>query len=172
MSSEIDWAKLPPGWKREANVMHELEHSSDRTVAILAATLVEEELSKCLEKTLPSSTKAWKRLFGRSCPLSTFSAKIDLCSLLKIVGPETYSDLHLIREIRNLFAHALLDEDDDALDFTNGRVSDWCRALKTDIKEEAESTRHQYLSTCIKLYADLALYTYSHQIDSRAPFLP
>lgn len=43
---------------------------------------------------------------GKNAPLSTLSAKIDLCCALGLISVEQRTVLHHARKIRNVFAHA------------------------------------------------------------------
>jgi DNA-binding MltR family transcriptional regulator len=66
-----------------------------------------------------------KKLVRGNGPLSSFSARIDLLMAFGDISDKAYKDLHLIRKIRNSFAHDL------ALDrFDQDPILSWCNALK------------------------------------------
>lgn len=73
------------------------------------AVLVGAELDRALELVLRAYLppgKARKELFsGGTPPLGTFSSKISLCRALHLISEEEYALLHVIRKIRNEFAH-------------------------------------------------------------------
>ena len=87
---------------------HHKETESDRAVAILAATQVEDSLeSAILSRLSPKLTKRdIAELFENEGPISTFSSKIRMAFALRLFGHEVRTDLNCIREIRNVFAHA------------------------------------------------------------------
>jgi hypothetical protein len=58
-----------------------------------------------LEKMRPLSNRRKASLFAGYGPLSSFSAKIDLAFALSIFDEDLYSDLKIIKEVRNVFAH-------------------------------------------------------------------
>ena len=57
-------------------------------------------------------------------PLATFNAKIELAYLVKIVTKECRRQLHLIRRIRNKFAHTL-----EPITFEDAQIKDMCGHL-------------------------------------------
>jgi DNA-binding MltR family transcriptional regulator len=46
-------------------------------------------------------------MFHSSAPLGSFAAKIRLAHLLGLISKDFYSDLEMMKEIRNRFAHDL-----------------------------------------------------------------
>lgn len=87
----------------------ELEHGSDRAVAILAVSILERSLEEALLTWLrPLDADAHATLFGERGVLGTLSAKVDMAFALTVFGPETREDLHTLRSIRNHCAHARL----------------------------------------------------------------
>ena len=93
--------------------------------AIVAATLVEDRLGFAIKAhfvELPTRGDVAKiltetALFDGYGPLASFVAKIDVASALGILTPERRRDFHVIRSIRNDFAHAL-----EPLTFSNDDV--------------------------------------------------
>ena len=58
-------------------------------------------------------------------PLSSFSSRINLAYCLGLINKKVSSDLHLIRKIRNRFAHKLHNYSWD-----EPEVISWCKSLK------------------------------------------
>lgn len=119
--------EIPEHIKKHWSVISEIEDQTDRGAAIIGATYLEERLRKAIESCFVSSLDAdvVKTLFGRGgAPLSTLSAKIDMAYVLGLVGEQTRNDLHLIRKIRDRFAHAF-----DPLTFKNAAVQRRCDEL-------------------------------------------
>ncbi|SRR5216683_899646 len=77
-------------------------------IGLVGAAIIDQQLLRALlTKMRPLSGEMKKRLFDGYGPLSSFSAKIDLCYALQIINKEQYDDLTVIRRIRTQFAHAM-----------------------------------------------------------------
>lgn len=139
-------------------LVQEIEIQTDRGAAIIGAAWVEEELKAAIEAAVETDKKAWDRLFRRGGPLDSFSTKIDLARLLGVISPVVASDLHIIREIRNEFAHSVLDLNSSPLSFDIGRIKDKCLALNVVKHEEITVPRTAYVRACAVLNSDLFTY--------------
>jgi hypothetical protein len=102
----------------------EMDTQTDRSAAILGGAFIDLALEDAI-KTLLADKKVknegtlFELLFNTAnSPLSSFSAKIDLALALELIGPHTYDDLHIIRRIRNEFAHHLNIKDEPGLGLT------------------------------------------------------
>jgi hypothetical protein len=69
--------------------------------------------------------KAVNKIFHSFGPLSTLNAKIAMCSSTGIIGPVTTSNLEVIKDNRNAFAHAIID-----ITFEEPAVQRACNRLK------------------------------------------
>src|SRR5688572_17018707 len=79
---------------------------SDRAAVILTASLFENALGQLLRSRLVASPSSTDDLLdGANAPLSTFSAKINAAYRIGLISKRLCRDLHLIRAIRNQFAH-------------------------------------------------------------------
>jgi len=86
--------------------MQEFSKESDRASVILAAAMLEQELESLLRLRLVPSPNQEDALFDTpNAPISSFSAKIELAYRVGIISPRTARELHLVRRIRNDFAH-------------------------------------------------------------------
>jgi len=75
--------------------------------AIWGSSMVEHELEVLLrEKIKRSDDKTWSKLTDRNGPLSSFSSKIDMGYAIGLYDDPMRANLHIVREIRNVFAHA------------------------------------------------------------------
>lgn len=84
----------------------EFDKESDRACVILSAAMLDTALETVLRAHLVVESSATDRLFdGPNAPISDFSAKIDLAYRLGLISSMLCHDLHLIRRIRNDFAH-------------------------------------------------------------------
>ncbi len=84
----------------------EFNKESDRAAVILAASIFDNSLTELLKNHLVSNASSKDDLFdSANSPLSTFSAKITMAHRLGLHSSTFTRDLHLIRKIRNEFAH-------------------------------------------------------------------
>jgi len=83
------------------------EHTQAAIVIVMAARL-DRPLEWILEGHMRSglTQKFKKSIFRGYAPLSTFSAKIDICYAFGLISDDDRQTLHHIREVRNKFAHA------------------------------------------------------------------
>lgn len=82
----------------------ELYGENDRAVGILFGSLVERSLEDFLKtKMRPDGLKP---IFGYDGILGSFSHKINIAYSLSFIGPISRHDLHIIRMLRNEFAHS------------------------------------------------------------------
>jgi hypothetical protein len=93
-------------------------------------------------------------LFRRSGPLSSFSAKIDLARLLGMTSDVIHSDLHILRNIRNEFAHSIMGRDSFALTFQSPRIREKCMEIRCVRHEGLVEPRHVFMRACAVLNAD------------------
>lgn len=80
---------------------------TDRAFVILGAAKLELLLQQILLKKLLAHPGGNDELFDGDAPLSTFNAKINMSYRLGLIGAEFARALHLVRRIRNSFAHEL-----------------------------------------------------------------
>ncbi len=78
-----------------------------RTIAIVTAAYLDEALIALLKAALlPCATSADPLFDGPYAPLGSFSAKIDFAARLGLISSGVAQSLHLVRRLRNDFAHA------------------------------------------------------------------
>jgi hypothetical protein len=81
-------------------------HGSDRSCAVLAGALLDEQVrSLLLAYLLPPDKKNEDRLLGRSGALESFSSRIELSCRLNLITEDTRIALNWVREIRNDASH-------------------------------------------------------------------
>src|SRR2546425_6922070 len=84
----------------------EFSKESDRAAVILVGALFDSALTQLLRTALVASpTSDDDLLDGANAPLSTFSARINTSYRIGLISKQFCRDLHLIRSIRNQFAH-------------------------------------------------------------------
>lgn len=148
---------------RSLLLVQELDNQSDRGVAIVGVAWVEEALTAAIHAFLEKNKNAWERLFRKSGPLSSLSSKIDLARLLAMTSDAIYSDLHTLREVRNEFAHAILDKNDKSLSFETPHIKDKCMSLTCVKHEEIVNPRHAFIRACAVLNADFYMHEFFGQ---------
>lgn len=85
----------------------EFKGESDRAAVILGAAKLDSLLAQILDRLLLASLSSTDELLEGDSPLSTFSSRINLCYRLGVISAEFAKSLHLVRRIRNGFAHEL-----------------------------------------------------------------
>ncbi|RDI61871.1 hypothetical protein [Microvirga subterranea] len=89
-----------------ARVLEEIQTETDRSAAILLFALMDDTLIFYLQKFLnPNIKGGLASVFEGSAMLSTAHSRITFAAMLYWISPETYSNLNLVRRIRNIFAH-------------------------------------------------------------------
>jgi DNA-binding MltR family transcriptional regulator len=109
----------------ERDAHAEIEESFDRAAALVSAAFVDERLTAALKARFHQDKKVMKAMFDPGGPLGSFSAKIDLAFLVGMLSKEAIQDLHIIRKIRNKFAHEMKVKSFDA-----SRVRDLIKDLR------------------------------------------
>jgi hypothetical protein len=101
-------ASYPAWFEAFEEFVKEFKTESDRAAVILGAAKLDALLGQIIDRyLLPTSGSADELLDGDS-PLSTFSAKINASHRLGLIGPQFAKSLHLVRKIRNSFAHEVV----------------------------------------------------------------
>lgn len=103
-----------------------LHEESDRGTVLVGAAAMDEGLTRLLRSFFVDSKKIVDQLFEHQGSLGTFSGKIDLAFCCGLIGVQSQRDLHLIRKIRNDFAHSL-----SAASFDDESISARCNELKS-----------------------------------------
>jgi DNA-binding MltR family transcriptional regulator len=139
----------PEAHQRMMALVQEMSEQTDRGAAIIATAWLEEAMSAAIESFLQADTKTWQRLFDGNGPLATLSAKIDLARLLGLITETIRSDLHIIREIRNEFAHQIAHKTEHTkLSFSSPHIKDKCMALRCVSHEKPNEPRAAFVRAC------------------------
>lgn len=94
---------LPDNMKPMAD---ELDTASERATALIAGAIVDDALSAIIKLRLIDEPKIIKEFFEGQGGLATFSSRIAMARLMNFYSDETYSDLNIMRKVRNDAAHA------------------------------------------------------------------
>jgi hypothetical protein len=87
--------------------VNEFKGESDRAAVIIGAAKLDYMLYQILAKYLIPNAGNSDDLLDGDSPLSTFSSRINICYRLGILDAGFARALHLIRRIRNSFAHEI-----------------------------------------------------------------
>jgi hypothetical protein len=86
--------------------LKEFAKESDRAAVIVTASIFDNSLSNLLLQHLVPNHSSNDELFdGANAPLASFSAKIAMSHRIGLISGHFARNLHLIRRIRNEFAH-------------------------------------------------------------------
>lgn len=97
-------------------LVNEFGKESDRAAVILVTSLIDQTLTDLLKLyLLPSSSD--EVFDGINSPLANFSSKINFAHRIGLISAKFNRDLHMIRKIRNQFAHNVF-----GCDFKDGSV--------------------------------------------------
>ena len=108
-------------------VLKETAKESDRAAAILIAAEMDRLLQNIVEKLFfPKAKTSDPDLFESGGPIDNFSSRIEIAYRLGLMPKHYHDDLHIIRKIRNKFAHA-----PKGLTFNDPPITDWVKQLST-----------------------------------------
>ena len=114
--------------ERSQEIAATLMKESDRGCVIFCAAILHDDLESLLREFFRRDARSTKNvidpLFANYSPLATFSARIDLAYALALIPHDMFEKLHLVRRLRNDFAH-----ESDPLDFEDPRCRDRLRIL-------------------------------------------
>lgn len=130
-----------------------LQSESDRATALMAAAFLEDYLGKLISHHMIDDESINKTVFSHNGPLGTFSAKIDMAYMLALISPLVRKDLHLLRKIRNEFAHTA-----KPLDFTTHRIKSRCEEFKcAGLPPKNDKPRTKFNRAMMVIAQDIAL---------------
>jgi DNA-binding MltR family transcriptional regulator len=113
----------------------QFEKESDRAAVILIASVLDENLTTILKSYLVAISNSNDSLFeSATSPLSNFSSKIDIAYRIGLISRKFARDLHIIRKIRNDFAHDIY-----GCSFENGSVISRIKELENSFHKSFET---------------------------------
>lgn len=92
-------------WNSFEEFVNEFRDESDRASVILGAAKLDLVMYQILREYLIAGPNSTDELLDGDGPLGTFSAKINLLFRLGLVDAQFTRALHMVRKIRNAFAH-------------------------------------------------------------------
>lgn len=127
-----------------------LYQETDRGCALMAAAYLDDALSELLKKNLIKDKKISDRLFESNQPLGNFSSKIDVAYALGLIGKNICQNLHLVRKIRNDFAHVA-----DPIGFEHPPIKSRCCELTLHTLENNTKPRKIFTRVVSSILAAL-----------------
>jgi hypothetical protein len=132
--------------------------STPIAVAILGAVLVEHELEASLRGRLRlPDDKIWEEMVDERGPLSTLARKIAIGHALRLYDPAFRDNLHIVRSVRNAFAHSKR-----LIDFNHPLVSREIKKIKMPKRQRrkfrniaGEAPQHAYVTLCLRLVSTM-----------------
>lgn len=94
--------------------------------------MIDDRLEATLRSFFVEGRPANKFLDEANAPLGGFSSRTQACYLLGLIDDFEYSEIELIRKVRNEFAHAK-----HGTSFRSERVQGLCSSLRSDLPEGA-----------------------------------
>ena len=111
-----------------AMFVEELKRESDRGLPLVATALIDQLLRDSLRALFCANASVSKLLDESNAPLGTFSSRIEACFALGLIEQFEYGEIHILRKVRNEFAHAR-----HGIDFKAPKVQGLCSSLKADL---------------------------------------
>ena len=145
-------ADLPKPYHTAA--MAEIEKQTDQGAAIVGAAYIDLVVREALTARMGDLPDIVTLLFDNRGPLQDFGARIQLAFAIGIIGHGAYTDLCIIKDVRNAFAHSA-----EAMDFDHAGVTARCSGLwfaKTilyDKRPKPSTAKERFIRT-IELLAD------------------
>jgi hypothetical protein len=116
-----------------AKFVDELRRETDRGLPLVGAALIDDRLTETLRSFFCESPSASKLIDDANAPLGTFSSRTEMCFALGLIDEYEYTEIGLIRKVRNEFAHAK-----HGITFSSPRVQGLCSSLKSDLPQGAD----------------------------------
>lgn len=105
-------------------VLHEVSNESDRAAAVLLGAEIDRALLSILEAFILAPAKNSINLLSPDAALGSMGTRIEMAFGLGLISDAFHRELHLIRRIRNKFAHGPA-----GYCFADKPVCDLCREL-------------------------------------------
>jgi DNA-binding MltR family transcriptional regulator len=152
-----------PHLDRVLEFRESLNPETDRGCGVAAAAFIDEELKVLLKSVLADEIKLVELAFSQSGPLATFSSRIDFRLLMGLLSRAAWRDLHIIRKVRNDFAHSA-----KPLSFEDNAIRSRCSELSFSIRTKAASPRQHFTSAVCAVLACI----HGSLIRAKRPTIP
>lgn len=116
-----------------AKFVEELKRESDRGLALVATALIDDRLKESLRSFFCNEKSANRLLDEGNAALGSFSARADTCLALGLIDDYEYSEITLLRKVRNEFAHLK-----HGVSFQESRIKGLCSSLVSDLPQGSD----------------------------------
>jgi DNA-binding MltR family transcriptional regulator len=124
----------------------------DRATALMASSFMEERLKDLISAFFVESCSNRQKLFQHNGPFGSFSSRIDSAYSLGLIPENVCKELHLVRRIRNEFAHTAT-----SLDFSSEGVQARCNSLTLHGESADNSPRSKFTRSMMVLLSLLTV---------------
>lgn len=124
---------IPDHLKQLSAFLLEFNDESERGAALLAASMLDEQLKAILEAFLIEGKHQDKLLKDFNPPLGTLSSRLEACAAMGLVSEQEYAEIDVIRRVRNEFGHGL------GVTFDTKKVSALCAKLTMSVGNVAKA---------------------------------
>ena len=140
-----------------AKHVSDFEGETDRAIAVLAGAYLDKLLADLIIAYTKANPDFVEQLIYRD--LTTFSARIDAVYSkklgLQLISKDEQHDLHVIRGIRNKFAHDFI-----GLEFDTPEISAECSKLRAArIDGDPGNARKQFIKAAVRIMIDITIIT-------------
>jgi DNA-binding MltR family transcriptional regulator len=135
----------PHTQEQVGEILKELQSQTDRGTAIIAAAVMDDLLNQLItSRLIDLGSERHDSLFSRTnAPLSSFSSRIEMAFALGVLSNEARLGLHLIRDVRNAFAHRI-----EQIQFDHPEVAQMIQSRAMPLLKRLQKTnRDVYLDT-------------------------
>ena len=136
-----------PDLRRSYELIRNIGNESERGMVILVAAELDRGLEMLLRAYLASGKWTADLLDSGASPLGSFSSKINLARALDLIRHDEYVALHLIRRVRNEFAH------DPHASFNQPNIKSWMSQIRTDTPDREPKASFELFS--VQLIRDI-----------------
>jgi mannitol operon repressor len=113
--------------------LRELQKETDRGLPLVGTAFIDEKLRETLQAFFIENKVSSKLLNERFSPLASFSARLDACFALGLIDDHEYSEINILRKVRNEFAHGK-----HGLSFKNDKIVGLCSSLNSSLPEGSD----------------------------------
>lgn len=138
-----------------------LTGETDRGCALMATAHLDDRLRELLRCRLVDDRKIAEEALHHSGPVGTFSSRIDFAYLLGLIPKNARRAMHLMRDIRNKFAHIA-----GPLTFDDPAIVDQCRHLYFDgvMQNAPAASKFRRAAMALLGVIDIAIIQTSHAV--------
>jgi mannitol operon repressor len=117
--------------------LQELQKETDRGLPLVGTSFIDEKLGDTLQAFFIEHKVSSKLLDDPFSPLASFSARLDTCFALGLIDDYEYSEINILRKVRNEFAHSK-----HGISFKTDKITGLCSSLRSSLPEGSDYSLH------------------------------